>query len=395
MNVIKREIVIDAAISKVWTHITDPAKIAGWLMPNDFEGVVDKSFTLDCQAHGNISCVVKEIIPEQKLVYSFTSETIKIDTTVTILLTPEEGRTRVTLIHSGWDALPPPDAGIAGFFGDGWGAGLEQLREQVKNNKLTQTKPRMKLLYKVAVITGGNSGIGLATAREFVANGAKVAIFGRDRQTLDRAVASLGSGALAVQGDVRRLEDLERLFTQVSQRFGKIDILVANAGIAKFAPVESLSEQLFDELSDILFKGAFFTVQKALPYLRDGASVVLVGSADADKQGRMLTSVYTAAKSAVRALARSLSVELLPRHIRVNVLSPGMTDTPIITREGGLPGATPEQIATTITKTIPLRRRGTPEEMAKAMLFLASDDSSYCVGSELMADGGMTQLVNP
>jgi NAD(P)-dependent dehydrogenase (short-subunit alcohol dehydrogenase family) len=139
----------------------------------------------------------------------------------------------------------------------------------------------------------------------------------------------------------------------------------------------------------------FFTVQKALPYLRDGASVILVGAADADKQGRMLTSVYTAAKSAVRALARSMSVELLPRRIRVNVVSPGMTDTPIITREGGMPGATPERIAEVITKTIPIRRRGTPEEMAKAILFMASDDSSYCLGSELMADGGLTQLVNP
>jgi NAD(P)-dependent dehydrogenase (short-subunit alcohol dehydrogenase family) len=178
-------------------------------------------------------------------------------------------------------------------------------------------------------------------------------------------------------------------------RFGKIDILVANAGIAKFAPVDSLSETIFDELSDILFKGVFFTVQRALPMLRDGASVVLVGASDADKQGRMLTSVYTAAKSAVRALARSFSVELLPRRIRVNVVSPGMTDTPIITREGGMPGATPEQIAAVIAKTIPLRRRGTPPEVAKAILFMASDDSSYCLGSELMVDGGLTQVVNP
>ena len=253
----------------------------------------------------------------------------------------------------------------------------------------------MKLENKVAVITGGNSGIGLATAREFKANGAKVVIFGRDRRTLELAAAGLGSDALAIQGDVRSLVDLERLFVQASGRFGKIDVLIANAGIAKFAPAETMSEELFDELSDILFKGAFFTVQKALPHLRDGASVILVGSADADKQGRMFTSIYTAAKSAVRALARSLSVELLARRIRVNVVSPGMTDTPIITREGGPPGVTPEQIAATITKLIPMRRRGTAEEMAKAMLFMASDDSSYCVGSELMADGGMTQLVNP
>jgi NAD(P)-dependent dehydrogenase (short-subunit alcohol dehydrogenase family) len=253
----------------------------------------------------------------------------------------------------------------------------------------------MKLQDKVAVITGGNSGIGLATASEFKANGAKVAIFGRSRQTLDQAVASLGSDVLAVQGDVRKLGDLERLFNQAAERFGKIDMLVANAGIAKFAPIDVLPEELFDEVSNILFKGVFFTVQKALPHLRDGASVILVGAADADKQGRAGTSIYTAAKAAVRSLARSLSVELLSRRIRVNVLSPGMTDTPIITREGGMAGATPEEIAAIITQTIPLRRRGTPQEMAKAMLFLASDDSSYCLGSELMADGGLSQLVNP
>jgi NAD(P)-dependent dehydrogenase (short-subunit alcohol dehydrogenase family) len=253
----------------------------------------------------------------------------------------------------------------------------------------------MKLQGKVAVITGGNSGIGLATAREFKANGAKVSIFGRSRQTLDQAAAILGADVLVVQGDVRNLGDLERFFKQAGENFGKIDVLVANAGIAKFAPVDVLSEELFDELSGILFKGVFFTVQKALPYLRDGASVILVGSGDSDKLGRVGTSIYTAAKAAVRSLARSLSVELLPRHIRVNVLGTGMTDTPIIAREGGLPGMTPEELAAAITKAIPLRRRGTPEEMAKAMLFLASDDSSYCLGSELLVDGGLTQLVNP
>ncbi len=253
----------------------------------------------------------------------------------------------------------------------------------------------MKLQDRVAVITGGNSGIGLATAREFKANGAKVVIFGRNRQTLDRAAASLGGDVLAVQGDLRKLGDIDSLFARAHRQFGKIDVLVANAGIAKFAPVESLSEQLFDELCDIHFKGAFFTVQKALPYLRDGASVILVSAGDADKQGRVGTSIYTAAKSAVRALARSMSVELLARRIRVNVLSPGMTDTPIISREGGPPGMTPEELAAAITKTIPLRRRGTPEEMAKGMLFLASDDSSYCLGSELLIDGGLSQLVNP
>lgn len=252
-----------------------------------------------------------------------------------------------------------------------------------------------KLHGKVAVITGGNSGIGLATAREFKAQGAKVVIFGRNRQTLDQAAALLGDDALVVQGDVRKLSDLDRLFEETTKQFGKIDVLVANAGIAKFAPVESLPESLFDELCGIHFKGAFFTVQKALPHLCDGASAILVSACDADKQGRVGTSIYTAAKAAVRSLARSFSVELLSRRIRVNVLSPGMTDTPIITREGGPPGVTPEAIAQLITQSIPMRRRGTPEEMAKAMLFLASDDSSYCLGMELMPDGGLTQLVNP
>src|SRR5260370_36347849 len=151
----------------------------------------------------------------------------------------------------------------------------------------------MKLQDRVAVITGGNSGIGLATAREFKANGAKVVIFGRNRQTLDEAAASLGGDVLAVQGDLRKLGDIDTLFAQAHRQFGKIDVLVANAGIAKFAPVESLSEQLFDELCDIHFKGAFFTGQKALPYLRDRASVILVSAGDADKQGRVGTSIYT------------------------------------------------------------------------------------------------------
>ena len=253
----------------------------------------------------------------------------------------------------------------------------------------------MKLNNKVAVVTGGNSGIGLAIAREFKSNGAKVVIFGRSQRKLDQAVQTLCEDVLAVQGDVRNLPDLEHLFEQTAKAFGKVDVLVANAGIAKFAPVESMPEELFDELSDILFKGLFFTVQKALPRLRDGASIILLGSADSDKLGRIGTSIYSAAKAAVRSLARSMAVELLPRRIRVNVLSPGMTDTPIISREGGPPGMTPEQLAAVITSTIPLGRRGTPEEMAKAALFLASDDSSYCLGSEIVVDGGMTQLVNP
>lgn len=253
----------------------------------------------------------------------------------------------------------------------------------------------MRLTDKIAVITGGNSGIGLATASEFQSQGAKVVIFGRNRATLDETASKLGAHVLALQGDVRRLADIDKLFQEVKARFGRVDVLVANAGIAKFAPVNMLSEALFDELNDILYKGVFFTVQKALPLMPDGSVIVLVGSADADKQGRVGTSIYTACKAAVRSLARSFAVELLPRRIRVNVMSPGMTETPIITREGGPPGVSPEELAARITSLIPMRRRGRPEEMAKAILFLACEDSSYCLGSELMADGGLSELVNP
>jgi len=253
----------------------------------------------------------------------------------------------------------------------------------------------LKLTDKIAVITGGNSGIGLATAREFQSQGAKVVIFGRNRATLDEAASRLGASVIALQGDVRRLADIDRLFEEVKARFGRVDVLVANAGIAKFAPVNMLSEALFDELNDILYKGVFFTVQKALPLMIDGGVIVLVGSADADKQGRVGTSIYTACKAAVRSLARSFAVELLPRRIRVNVMSPGMTETPIITREGGPLGVSPEELAARITSLIPMHRRGRPEEMAKAILFLACEDSSYCLGSELMADGGLSELVNP
>jgi NAD(P)-dependent dehydrogenase (short-subunit alcohol dehydrogenase family) len=253
----------------------------------------------------------------------------------------------------------------------------------------------VRLKGKVAVITGGNSGIGLATAHAFKANGAQLAIFGRDQETLGRAATDLGGDVLAIRGDVRNMSDLEQLFARTEERFGKIDVLMANAGIAKFAPVAAMSESLFDELNDILYKGVFFTVQKALPHMKDGSSIILVGAADSDKMGRSGTSIYSSAKAAVRSLARSLAVELLPRHIRVNTLSPGMTETPIISREGGMPGTTPEELAAIITAGIPMRRRGRPEELASAALFLASDESTYCLGSELLVDGGMTQLVNP
>ena len=186
-----------------------------------------------------------------------------------------------------------------------------------------------KLQDKVAVITGGNSGIGLAMAELFHCEGAKLAIFGRDAATLASAAQRIGPGTITVQGDVRKLDDLNQLFDTVGARLGVIDVLVANAGIAKFAPLNDYPEALFDEVCGVNFKGAFFTVVRALPHLRDGASIIVVGASDADKQGRPFTGLYAATKSAVRALARGFSADLMPRRIRVNVLSPGMTDTPI------------------------------------------------------------------
>lgn len=248
----------------------------------------------------------------------------------------------------------------------------------------------MKLQGKVAVVTGGNSGIGLAIAREFTEQGADVVVFGRNPETLDEAVQSIGNGTLGVQGDVTRLDDLDRLYQETVARFGKIDILVVNAGIAKPAPLDLTDEALFDLTSDINFKGAFFTVQKAVPHLNDGASIILVTSAG-NVKGLPNFSVYVATKAAVRSLARSFSAELLPRGIRVNALSPGPIETPIFGRMG-LPEEAIEGIAAKMTEMLPIKRFGKPEEMAKAALFLASSDSSYVVGAELVADGGMSQL---
>ena len=248
----------------------------------------------------------------------------------------------------------------------------------------------MKLQGKVAVVTGGNSGIGLAIAREFAEQGADVVVFGRNAQTLDEAVRSIGNGTLGVQGDVTRLDDLDRLYQETVARFGKIDILVANAGIARPAPLDLTDEALFDLTSDINFKGAFFTVQKAVPHLNDGASIILVTSAG-NVKGLPNFSVYVATKAAVRSLARSFSAELLPRGIRVNALSPGPIETPIFGRMG-LPEEAIEGIAAKMTEMLPIKRFGKPEEMAKAALFLASSDSSFVVGAELVADGGMSQL---
>lgn len=247
-----------------------------------------------------------------------------------------------------------------------------------------------KLANKVAVITGGNSGIGLAIAKQFRAEGARIAIFGRDEKTLKLASEELGSGTVVIQGDVTRLADLDRLYRETTERLGKIDILVANAGIATFTPIDNTTETQFDQISDINFKGAFFTVQKAVAHLNPGASILLVTSA-ANTLGRQSLSIYAATKAVVRSLARSFSADLLPRGVRVNALSPGPILTPIFDRLG-MPKEQLEEVAQTFVEQNPMKRFGTAEEMAQVALFLASPASSYVAGAELVADGGFSQL---
>lgn len=248
----------------------------------------------------------------------------------------------------------------------------------------------MKLENKVAVITGGNSGIGLAVAREFSNEGANVVIFGRNRKTLDEAVKSIGKNVLVIQGDVSNLADIDKLYKQTTEKFGKIDILVANAGIAPTMMVEQVTEAHFDQVSDINFKGLYFTVQKAIPHMKDQASVILVSSI-ANNKGLPGMSVYAATKAAVRSLARTFTSELKARGIRVNVLSPGAIQTPLFGKMGLSPEAV-DDFAKNVIAQVPLNRFGKPEEMAKAAIFLASSDSSYVQATELVADGGFTQV---
>ena len=247
----------------------------------------------------------------------------------------------------------------------------------------------LKLKGKVAVITGGTTGIGLAIAERFVAEGAFVFITGRRQAELDRAKAVLGSNGIAVQGDVSKVEDLDRLYKTVQDAKGTLDIVVANAGIVENLPLESVTTEVYDRMFAINTRGLFFTVQKSLPLLKDGGSIVLVGSS-VSGMGIPATSVYTATKAAVRSFARTFAADLKGRKIRVNTLSPGPIDTPIIdgqfkTAEEAAAGR--EQMA-----SLPvLGRLGTAEEMANAAFFLASDESSYCTGIDLYADGGLSQ----
>jgi len=243
---------------------------------------------------------------------------------------------------------------------------------------------------KVAVVTGGNSGIGLATARAFVREGAKVAITGRNDATLKSAQKELGPDVLAIKADFSRVSEIATAMDRIKQRFGRIDALFVNAGIGKFIPFEEVTEAFFDETMATNLKGAFFTVQKALPLLSQGAAVVLNASISAH-MGMPGSTVYGASKAAVVSLAKTLSGDLLSRGIRVNVISPGPIATPILDRMG-MPEAETRQLKEQIVGQVPLKRFGQPDEIAAGVLYLASSESAYVVGTELVIDGGMIQL---
>lgn len=243
---------------------------------------------------------------------------------------------------------------------------------------------------KVAVVTGGNSGIGLATAKLLRQEGAKVAISGRDQSTLDAAVKEIGDSALAVRADISKPGDLDALFTKVQKAFGKIDILFANAGVAKFAPISDTTEKLFDEIFDINVRGTFFTLKKSLGYLNDGAAIV-INTTFADRVGLPGSSVYAASKAALRSLVRVTAAELVERGIRVNAVSPGPIATPIFGRLGMAKEAV-DELAGVILSRVPMKRLGQVEDIANAVVFLASSQASYITGVELNVDGGAGQI---
>lgn len=247
-----------------------------------------------------------------------------------------------------------------------------------------------KLEGKVAVVTGGNSGIGLATAKRFQQEGAKVVISGRSQRTLDEAVKTIGNGVLSIQADVANLADLDKLYKEVSDKLGKIDVLFVNAGVAKFAPLAETSESTYDEQFDINIKGAYFTLQKAVPLLNNGASIILNTSV-VDSKGNVGTSAYSATKAALRSLARTAAAELVGRGIRVNAVAPGPIVTPIFGKTG-LPQEAVDQFAKEIIEKVPMKRFGQPEEVAATVAFLASEDASYITGVEINVDGGSGQI---
>ena len=247
-----------------------------------------------------------------------------------------------------------------------------------------------KLEGKVALITGGNSGIGLATAKQFVNEGAYVFITGRREAELAAAKKQIGKNVTAIQSDVSNLDDLDRLFVQIKKEKRNIDIVFANAGVARYAPLGAITEDFFDSIFNINVKGVLFTVQKSLPLLRDGGSIILNASIVVTK-GLSSNSVYSATKAAVRSFARTWTTDLKDRRIRVNAISPGPIDTPGLS-ELLASSETGEQRKKMISTTVPLGRFGRPEEIAKAVVFLASDDASYITGIELFVDGGFAQI---
>ena len=247
-----------------------------------------------------------------------------------------------------------------------------------------------KLGGKVALVTGGSSGIGLAAAKQFAGEGAYVFITGRRDPELTAAVKEIGNNVTGVRGDVSNLGDLERLFAEIQRGKGKLDVLFANAGVARYAPLSKITEELYDSIFDINVKGLLFTVHKALPLRPDGASIILNASI-VGRKGFPDNSVYSATKAAVRSFARTWTTELKDRRIRVNAVSPGSIDTPGL-NELLASSATGQQRAKMIAATVPLGRLGRADEIAKAVTFLASDDSSYVTGIELFVDGGVAQV---
>jgi NAD(P)-dependent dehydrogenase (short-subunit alcohol dehydrogenase family) len=247
-----------------------------------------------------------------------------------------------------------------------------------------------KLDGKVALVTGGNSGIGFATAQEFVGEGAYVFVTGRREKELAAAVKEIGRNVTGIRADVSYSEDLDRLFSQIKSEKGKLDIVFANAGAAKYAPLGQISEELYQSIFDVNVKGVLFTVQKALPLIPEGGSIILNASIVASK-GLPANSVYSATKAAVRSFARTWTTDLKDRHIRVNVVSPGATDTEGL-RELLGSSEVGEQRLKTINASVPLGRLAKPKEIARAVVFLASNDSSYITGTELFVDGGFAQV---
>ncbi len=244
---------------------------------------------------------------------------------------------------------------------------------------------------RIALVTGGNSGIGLATAKRFVAEGARVFVTGRRAAELEKAAAEIGGGTVGVQGDISKLADLDRLYDTIAKEAGRLDVLFANAGLGEFAPMGQVTEAHFDKTFGINVKGTLFTVQKALPLMPDGAAIVMNGSMVSLK-GFPAFGVYAATKAAIRSFARTWSVDLRNRRIRVNVVSPGTVVTPGYRNELGLSDAQIVEMEAQAAATAPLGRTGTPDEIAKAVVFLASDDASYITGVELFVDGGAAQI---